>query len=136
MTCGWALLWTLYHNHVHHLGGFNTYLDLKISTLSIRPKEELVEFYSRDLTIHKSNDLYKVVISPHTLMKLYFELLVYCPTTSRFLDTKQVFFTGFLSTHVNHSIYLCVCVTVHQYVHCVQIISWWYYNLGHGTLRT
>ena len=91
LACGWALLWNIYRKCDLQLVGFNTYFDTEIANISIRPNEELAEFYSRTMTIQKNYDLSKAIISPNILIELYLILLIYCPTNSPFLAVKKIF---------------------------------------------
>ena len=76
MTCGWALLWNIYHKRAPNLGGLNKYLDLDIATISNHPNEELSEFYTRNIIIQKNIDLSKAIMSPDILIKCYLDILM------------------------------------------------------------
>ena len=91
LTCGWELIWKIYCKLDTNLGGFNTYLDEQITTISILPNEDLTEFSCSTLTIHKIIDHSKAVISTNILIKRYFDILVSCLTISPFLYGKQDF---------------------------------------------
>ena len=79
MACGWYLLFNLYCKCGPHLFGFNTDLDEVIAFLSIFQNEEFADFYSINLTIQKSIEPYKVVISPNLMIKQYLDILKFGP---------------------------------------------------------
>ena len=105
MKCGWDLRWTLHCNLTPHIGGSNTYLDLEISTIYIRPNEDLTEFYSRTINIHKNIQLSKATIYPNIIIKHYLEIYMSYPNIRPFLYDKKYIFSGFLSSHNNNYIY-------------------------------
>ena len=62
-------------------------------------------FYSRTLTIKKNIYLFKAVISTDIIIKHYIELIMFCHTISNIFVCQTIFFTRFLSSHGNNSIY-------------------------------
>ena len=111
LTCVWELIRTLYCKRHPNLGGLNKFLVAEIATISIRPNEDLAEFYSRNIIIQKNIDLSKAAIYPNILIKCHIYLLIYCTAISLLLSDKQYLFTIFLSTHGNHSIYKSDTIT-------------------------
>ena len=94
-TYGCTLLWTLYCKHSPHIGGFNKYLDADKDTLSIRPNEELADFYSR--TLHPENiELSNAIISLNILLSdiLIFLFNVLLPVP--FCMSKKIFSISYL----------------------------------------